>query len=237
MPRLLTAKEIASEALKHIGAYGVNDTGPDPAQLDRALGAFDMLVQELAGSEPILWLRPLEVAITLVDGQAEYDLMTELGGDYPADWIEHPTGAVLVDSNGYRRPVTMIRRDHYLAKQDLTSSGPPSEVYIDRIAPHLTLYTYPVIATSGYTLRLAFQTYANDLLDEKTGAEAHRIPAAWQRWGKLATAYDISAGSVLSLSLAERANILRDAEAAKRDLLAFNNRDRGARGYTKPRDF
>lgn len=237
MPRFATAKHIATEALKHIGAFGVNDLQPDAVQLDRALGAFDALVQEYVGTNEAWWLRPGEVALPLVAGQASYNLKDELGATYPVDWIEHPVGAVLVDPNGNRTPIEIVRRAAYLAQPRLDEVGVPDCVYLDRLVPHLTLYTFPVIGVADYSIRLSFQTYAPTFNDDKTGAEQHGLPPAWERWGKLATAYDISAGSVMTLPLNERAMLLRDADRARLALDSRNNRERARKGHVQPRDF
>lgn len=237
MPRLLTARDIAAEALEEIGAFGVHDREPNAAQLDRAMRAFDALVQELAGTEIVWWLRPGEVAIPLTAGVASYNLRNVLGADYPADGIECPTKAVLVDPGGQRTTLEIIRRDAYYGHQDLTTSGPPCKVHIDRLTPSLTLYTHPVIALPDYAIHLSFQTYAPDLVDEKTGAEAHMLPAAWQRWGRLATAYDISGGRVMALPISDRARLQADAERAREKLMAINNRERAPLRRTRPRDF
>lgn len=237
MPRFVTAARVAAEALEHIGATGLRDTGPDPDMLDRALRAFDSILQEFAGTNEAWWLRPAEVEIPLTADVAEYDLEDTLGSDYPANWIDAPVSAVLIDPNGLRRPIELMRRSKYLAYQDLTTAGAPDGVWIDRTVPHLVMRTYPVIAVSDYSIGLSFQTLSPDIVSDKTGAESHGMPAAWQRWGKLATAYDISGGSVMSLPERERARIEKDALLAKRALLGSNNREHAKRGHTQPRDF
>lgn len=237
MPRFVTAARVAAEALEHIGATGLRDAGPDPDMLDRALRALDSIVQEFAGTNEAWWLRPMEVEVPLTSGTSEYDLEDTLGSDYPADWIDTPISAVLIDPNGYRRSIDLMRRAAYLSNTDLTTAGEPDGVWIDRTVPHLVMRTYPVIAADDYAIALSFQTLAPDIVSDKTGAERHAMPAAWQRWAKLATAYDISGGSVMSLPERERARIERDAMLSKRALLAVANREHAPRGHTQPRDF
>lgn len=237
MPRFATSKEIATKALKHIGAFGVNDLQPDAVQLARALEAFDALVQEYVGTNEAWWLRPGEVGLSLTAAQASYDLMTALGASYPVDWIEHPVGAVLVDPNGNRTPLTIVRRDAYYGLPRLDTAGIPECVYLDRLVPHLTLYTHPVIAVADYTIRLSFQTYAPNSVDERIGAERHGLPPAWERWGSLATAYDISGGSVMNIPIVERQMLKADLREARAALDARNNRERARKGHVQPRDF
>lgn len=237
MPRFATAKQIATKALKRIGAFGVNDLQPDSVQLARALEALDSIVQEYVGTNEAWWLRPGEVALNLTAGQADYNLKDELGTSYPVDWIEHPVGAVLVDPLGNRTPLEIVRRDIYYMLPRLDQTGLPECVYIDRLVPHLTLYTFPVIGVSDYTIRLSFQTYAQNMIDEKTGAEQSGLPPAWERWGSLATAYDISGGDVMTLPLNERAMIRTDMREARAALDARNNRERARKGHVQPRDF
>lgn len=237
MPRLATARDIATEALELIGAYGVNDVGPDPTHVDRALRSFDSIVQELAGTEEVWWLRPGEVSLTLTATIASYNLMTVLGADYPANAIEHLISAKLISPTGTRSDLDIIRRDSYYAKGDLTEAGPPREIYVDRLVPHLTLYTHPVIGVADYSIKLSFQSYAPDIVDEKTGAEMHNLPPAWQRWAKYAVAYDISGGSVMALSRGDRQGLKQDAEAARARLMAVNNRERARKNFVTPRDF
>ena len=184
-----------------------------------------------------LSLFPLLGATTALCAYAAFRLRLNLVIVQVANWIAAPVSAVLIDPNGLRRPIELMRRAKYLAYQDLTTAGAPDGVWIDRTVPHLVMRTYPVIAVSGYSIGLSFQTLSPDIVSDKTGAESHGMPAAWQRWGKLATAYDISGGSVMSLPERERARIEKDALLAKRALLGSNNREHAKRGHTQPRDF
>lgn len=238
MPRLLTAAQIAEEALKKIGAFSPRDEGPDPDEFDRALSAFDLRVQELAGTVRLTWLIPTELTLPLTAGQGEYNLMTALGAAYPPDGIQFPIEAWLeppVPVN--RRPLDIVRRADYYAHSNLAQTGEPAMVYIDRRSPP-TLFIYPVINLAGYSLKLGIQTYAPDLVTGKKGAMPHGLPAAWQRWGIYATASDISDGSVRRLPDNEIAVFERKAARAEAELRAFDNKERfGRKRFVKYRDF
>jgi len=225
--RLLTAAQLAEGALRRIGALGPHDAGADADELDVALHHLDLVVGELAGAMTCTWLVPAELVLPLAAGTRSYDLKVALGADWPENGLQFPLSAWLQDSGGRRRALAIARRRGFLAHADPDEPGEPREVYIDRRHPP-TLATWPVIAQPGSALVLHVQTFASDLR-ESGGNRPHLLPAAWQRWGELATAADIGDGPVRRLQGDALARLRQEREVAKRALAAHQNREHATR--------
>lgn len=238
MPRLLTAQQIAEEALMEIGAFSPKDEGADPDELDRALSALDLICQQHSGVVRTPWLIGTELTVTLTSGQASYNLMTVLGSQYPPDGIQFPIEAWLQPPTPVnRQPLDIVRRADYYAHSDLAQTGEPEMVYIDRKTPP-TLFIWPVISLAGYSIKLSAQTFSPDFIKHKNGEAPHGLPAAWQRWAVLATACDIGRGKVRALPQAELADKRAEAARAYAALMAFNAKERfGKKRFTPYRDF
>ena len=138
--------------------------------------------------------------------------------------------AVVRERQGFGIALHVVQAEHQAAQ-----SGEPSEVYIDRLTPP-TLSTWPVIDQTGYSLLLHYQTYSPDLRDSG-GDLPHGLPAAWQRWAELATAADIGDGPLGRLPGPRLQMLTQKAEAAKRELKAWNNREHTTRRAVAYRDF
>lgn len=239
MPRLLTAAQLAEGALRRIGSLSPRDQ-PDPDEIDIALGCLDLIVGELAGTMTCFWLVPAEFTLPLTADTPSYNLLTALGSSYPEAGLQFPLSAYLlhpVDGDGNQRkvPLPIVRRRTFLEHEQAAQSGEPSEVYIDRLTPP-TLSTWPVIDQTGYSLLLHYQTYSPDLRDSG-GDLPHGLPAAWQRWAELATAADIGDGPLGRLPGPRLQMLTQKAEAAKRELKAWNNREHTTRRAVAYRDF
>jgi hypothetical protein len=237
MPRLLTALQIATEALMEIGAFSTKDVAPDPDELDRALSALDLRVQQETGTMRTYWLIPADFTIPLAAGQASYNLMTVLGAQYPRDGIQFALSASLQPPGGLARiPLDIIRRDDLEALSLPTQPGQPESVYVDRKDPP-TLTITPVINLPGYSVLLTAQVFSTNHTTNK-GAEQHGMPAAWQRWAILATAEDIGAGKVRRLPQIELSDLRARSKEAFEKLAAFSNKERfGRKRFTQYRDF
>lgn len=65
MSRIKTASKLAEFALRHVGAYSINDQGANPVEFDIALFALDAAVAELVGSMRVWWLVPRSATFTI----------------------------------------------------------------------------------------------------------------------------------------------------------------------------
>lgn len=239
MPRLLTASQIATGALRRIGAFAARDEAPDPDELDIALGNLDLIVGEMTGTMTCYWLVPDEFSLPLTAAQRQYDLKVAMGSSYPEDGVQFPLSAWLeYPANGGDRPrrkeLEIIRRRTYLAKPRLDLPGEPEAIYIDR-RDEPKLSTWPVIDLSGYSIVIHYQTYSGNL-HESGGGRPHGLPVAWQRWAELAVAADIGDGPVRRLPQVRLTTLMQKAEAAKRDLRSFNNKEHSTRRAVAYRD-
>src|SRR5258708_3309765 len=139
MSKLRTATELASLALERVGAFPSADSGPDPAQLARALDRLDLNVGELAGTMRCLWLMRKLAVVPITPNLGDFDLITQAAGVIKSDDVQFITDVKLrysttADDTPIRR-VDQRGWDDVQAKTatGVNFSGPPSIVFIDRI--------------------------------------------------------------------------------------------------------
>jgi hypothetical protein len=205
---------IAEAALLRIGSTSWHDQGANGTKLSIALQALDGIVAELAGTERLGWLVPSAASVSLSAGVQEYDLSAVLDPDG-----EFFLRAYRVDGDNLEE-VDLLRRIEWDAIEDrLTRTGQPESLIIQR-SPSSLMSVYP-IPDQAYTLKLTFQTAAPDLT-QSTGTVDHGFPEAWQRYLTLALAADIGAGPVEKLPEQEIDRLLKQADEAKRRLVARN---------------
>lgn len=235
MSQVFTAKKICEEALGAIGAFPVTESAADPEHLRRAMTWLDLLLAQLAGSTRLFALVPATITLTLEAGEDEYNLVETLGTELPTDKIQFPVNAWLEDGSGNRTPLTIHPRDKFEAiKTVTTTTGPPTCIYIDRLAAAPTLFTYPTVDASDTTpwiIKLDVQTYAPNVAPagvtgtQPSGSVLTNFSQAWQRYMIVALAHDLGMGPIYKLSEQRLTRLDTKAKEAKTDLLAFENRE------------
>ena len=228
MAKFYKASKIAELALQRIGAFSVNDTAPDPIEMERALYWMDMAVAEVVETNRCWWLVPVTIVKALTANTVSYDLSDFLGSSYPSDGILFPVSAFLRDSSSHDEPVEIIRREEYEAISKKTESGTTSRIFIDRVTDDQNLYVHPQVTATGYSLGLIAQVYSPSVLAgaKIDGNLAHGFSAGWQRFLVLATAAEIGSGPVRRLPLQEVADIRGQAGASLANLFGYANREK-----------
>lgn len=221
----LTSGQIAEHALRQIGAFATNDTGPDPAQFQVALERLDILVAELSSTETLSWLIETDVRLTLVAGTQDYTLTD----------LEHVTAARF-DRDGALEDIELLRLGVFEALDG--SASDPRYATVLRV-PALTLRVWPepAAAQAGDEIVVTGQAYAPDLVVNH-GLDAHGLPAGWGRYLIYLLAADIGSGPVHMLSTGIIQGFEQRAGALKARLMAYSNRDQLSRPrFTRYRDF
>ena len=223
MSKLLSPRDIATEALRMVREVAPHETGVEGVKLDTALLWLDMAVGELAGSMTCWWLVDETLSITLTADTVTYTLSDETG--YPTDGIQFFRQVQLADSSGREKPLTIIGRQEYDVIADKDLSGIPSKVYVERDSdPKLS--TYKTVGVTGYSLKLNYQKYAADLTAGHGTTNAHGLENAWNRWAIFATAHDIGMGVTRPLPRWKLREIRGERELARTRLSAFQNREK-----------
>lgn len=242
MSKLRTAAQLASLALERVGVFPAADSGPDPAQLSRALDRLDLNVAELAGTMRCLWLMRKLAVVPITPNVGDFDLLTQAAGVIKPEDVQFVTDVKLrysttADDTPIRR-VDQRGWDDVQAKTatGVNFAGPPSVVFIDRIPLFPHVYISPVPAVTGFSLVIALQGYAPDLT-AKDGNVQLAMEAAWERWAEFQTAADIGSGPVVQLAANRIADYRGVAEKAKGKLVAFNAKSGIYPTKTRFRDF
>lgn len=235
MPRLFSARELAESALRKIGAFSINDTAADAAEMSEALKWLDLSVGELTSTFECWWLIEQTITFDLAADTASYVLSSVAGASYPANGIQFVKSAWLRDASGTDSELRMISREEYEAIEDKDASGEPTAIYIDRLRDHAdrNIFVHPVPTTADFEVRIVAQNYAEDQIGQGStgsGRRDHGWPTEWQRFLIYMTAAEIGDGPVRRLPMNEVASFRAVAGAAKAALEPYANREtRGVR--------
>lgn len=220
MSFLFSARQVCEQVLRKIGSYSINDMGADGVELAVALDWLDLNMAQLAGTKELWFLVKGTASIPLTAAQATYDLSDILATD-----SQFPMFAqVETGSNTGRIPLAIVTRQQFEEIPNPTDAGDPDRIHIDRTTVP-TMRVYPVPSLTGRTIKLTYQTFAPDLADKVGGNVAHGLSAAWQRWAILQVSSDVGDGPIRRLQDSKLARWVAEAEAAKLDLLGFENRE------------
>ena len=222
----LSAGRIVEHALRQIGAYSVNDLGPDPSHTQVGLERLDMLVAELASTEDLPWLVTARIPVLLVAGTSVY----------PLTGIEHVTAVHSTRETGRLEPVELIRLSQFLLLD--TGSGDPEYATVTR-DPTLSLNVWPAPAAPqvGITLYVTGQRYAEELLSGK-GRDPHGMPEGWARFLVYMLASDLGSGPIHMLAPGIIQGFEQRAASLKGRLMAHSSRGQlGRPRFTRYRDF
>lgn len=234
MSKILTAREIACEALGAIAAWPVTESAPDGEKVRKALTWLDLLMADLVGTERVFGrAEPATLSMPITNGTQSYDLNDALGGDLPDDRIQYVIGAWLEDGNGNRSEIEIVTKQTFESVSKPTDTGVPTTIHIDRLnSPTLRIYPTPAASdTTAWALKLSVQKFAPNVAPagitgtNLTNSNVHAFGQAWQRYLILQLAHDLGSGPIHKIAETSLNRFAGMAVESKRRLLAFENRE------------
>ncbi len=225
MSSRLSVSEVCETALRKIGSFSINDSAADPEEMKEAAKWLDLVVAEMTETERCTWLIEDTVTVSLVAGQATYNLANAMGTSYPTDGVMWITSVWITDGTSDQE-VEMDRRSDYEEITVKSSTGKPDSIYIDRLSDKdkQSFTVYPVPVDASNSLKLVIQKHAPDLKND-FGKKAHGFHLGWQKWLVLATAAEIGDGPVRRVPSSENDRTRRDAQMSFDKLQASQNRE------------
>lgn len=218
MPTIMSAKTIAENALRIIGAFPASMRQADPGELSNALVWLELVINNQVGIRPMagFWRT---VDIPLEEGIGDY---------FMADYVDlaevqHIFSVNVVDAqNGSVQPVD-IQWENDGIEENLTQRGLPRRAVISKdVKPVLSVYPAPtkVEEDAGYFLRIRIQTYQGAI--DHTGIADNEllIRPSWYLWLIKRLAYETGLGPVRRLAEGELKRLKEDADEIERLLLA-----------------
>lgn len=197
---LRTANELCKRALRLIGAFSINDTAPNPNELNEALHQLDLLMRYLSGTEFLTFLFNTTVSFDLTADEASFDLIDRLGNNLPSTGYSFPLSCMLEDgNNGNRTKLELVGREEFDGLADPDQSGTPCIAHIDRSEDDPQMRVWPVPAVSTFDVYLTFTTFAPDLRPDSTkssGNVSTGLRQAWELWAVEKTAWACGRGPV-----------------------------------------
>lgn len=226
MPTIKTARTIAENALKTIGAFPASQSSPDEGELKDTLDWLEMILSYQLGIRPVAgyWQT---VEIPLEAGIGEYQINNYIDEAEAS----HIFSAFIVDNNGNTDPVAFIY-NHDAAAENLQDTGEPDRMTVTK-DHNMKLKLYPTPTQTqedqGLFLRLRFQTY-NDTIDKAGNADEDiKLRPSWYLWLIKRLSYEIGSGPVRRLTETELKRIEDDCEKLEHQLLARDGQ------YTSPK--
>lgn len=225
MPTIKTAKKIAEDALKTIGAFPASMSAPDPGELRDTLNWLEMILNNQSGIRPLAGFWDT-IEIPLEAGIGDYDL-----SDYANDsGVCDVFSVCLVDSLGNTDPLDFEYENNALL-ENLTQTGCPSRATVTKDRESvLKVYPTPTQTEedSGLVLRLRIQTYHNPIDPTGVADVDLLLRPSWYLWITKRTAYEIGCGPVRRLAESELQRLEKDAEKLEDGLLARDGKERGS---------
>ena len=157
--------EIVEEAYERIGLQNVSGY-----QLKTARRSLNILFQEW-GNRGLHYWQIANNDITLVDGQAVYTMFRSTGdgtSDATAVYgVDDILEAVYRNSSNVDTPLTKINRSTYQALSNKTSTGTPTQYYVQRFIDKvtITLYLTPGSSEAGNKLNYYYVKKIQDVGD------------------------------------------------------------------------
>jgi hypothetical protein len=217
LPTFMTAKQIAENALKIIGAFPSTMTQADAGDLSTALTWLEMIMNTQAGIRPMAGFWDI-LEIPLQADIGDYNL-TDYGGDA---FIQEVFSASLVDSSGNTTPLELVFESDAVI-ENLSERGPPSRAIVTRdILPVMKLYPAPAQSNedAGQIVRVRYQSYHSAINPSGTGQVDVKLRPAWYMWAIKKLAYELGCGPVRRLPEGELQRLDKDSLVLEMDLMA-----------------
>jgi hypothetical protein len=157
--------EIIEEAYERIGMQGVSGN-----QLRQARRSLNIMFQEW-GNRGLHYWEVANNSITLVADQAEYTMFRSTGDGTSSTTavygVDDVLEAVYRNSSSVDSPLTKINRSTYQALSNKTSTGTPSQYFVQRFIDKvtITLYLTPGSSEAGNTINYYYVKRIQDVGD------------------------------------------------------------------------
>ena len=157
--------EIIEEAYERIGMQGVSGN-----QLRMARRSLNIMFQEW-GNRGLHYWEVANNSITLVADQAEYTMFRSTGDGTSSTTavygVDDVLEAVYRNSSSVDSPLTKINRSTYQALSNKTSTGTPSQYFVQRFIDKvtITLYLTPGSSEAGNTINYYYVKRIQDVGD------------------------------------------------------------------------
>jgi hypothetical protein len=232
-----SANTIVERALRTIGAFSINDEGPDPAHVEEAHFWLDMQVSQLAASVDCMWLIPASIPVGLQTGLVEYRLDKFLGSNKPPNnEIQFIHQIHLRDDGGNDVPLDALTRAQYDSIPDKDEGGSPSHYYVRREGGFIYLLFWPVIQDDDHQAIVTHQMFSPDVSDADEQV-ALGLTAAWNLWAVYQLAVHLGNGAIHTVPDHESARHQAQAKEGMDALKAFENREQKRHRQTAYVDF
>ena len=157
--------EIIEEAYERIGMQGVSGN-----QLRQARRSLNIMFQEW-GNRGLHYWEVANNSITLVNGQAVYTMFRSTGDGTSSTTavygVDDVLEAVYRNSSSVDSPLTKINRSTYQALSNKTSTGQPSQYFVQRFIDKvtITLYLTPGSSEAGNFINYYYVKRIQDVGD------------------------------------------------------------------------
>ena len=221
MPTFQTAKKVAENALRTIGAFPASQSQADASELRIALEWLEMILNMQSG------IRPLAGFWDIIDIPLEAGVGDYLLSDYIDDGVQEIFSVSVVSSSGAVSPVDMLFESE-AALENLAQTGHTCRAVVTKDAdPYLKIYPKPVQLNvdAGEILRVRFQTYHSTIDPTGVADTDINLRPAWYLWITKRLSFEIGSGPVRKLGERELGQLESAADRMENQLLARDGKN------------
>ncbi len=217
MPTILTAKQVAENALKTIGAFPNTQTQADAGDLRTTLMWLEMILNTFSGYRPVasMW-RTIDIPVE--EGIGDYLL-----SDYDDDaGTQHVFSVSMVDQMGNVDPLEIVYESKALEENLVNVSTPSRAMATRTVDPVLRVFPAPAAqhVQAGKVFRVRIQTFHTKIESQGNGDTELLLRPSWYLWLTKKLSYEIGGGPVRRLPDYELKRFEMDADKLENLLLS-----------------
>lgn len=226
MAKLFSAREIATLAMRKIGAVNKLDTAAPEGQLQVALNYLDTLLAEKAGTTRVWALVPQQLTFSYTASASSVNITSLLGDGGQLDTFRHA-----YDNDTDEEIGLMTRAEFEQHNESDSSPFSGSALYIASDGDDTyTAYLRP-IPTVAKTIRITGQRFSTSVAASTSSSNlAHGFERAWQRWMINALSTEIGDGPLARLP---EERLLRFERLATSSWDTLTTRRNGQKSYAR----
>ena len=174
----ITRDDIIKAALRSLGVIAVGET-PQNEDYTNCAFALNLILKSLAAQGYLLWCY-VHTTVPLTSGTASYTIGP--AGTTPDVTANRP---IRIAYAYVRNPqnidilLTQYSKSDYDDIPNKTAEGQPTTFYYDPTLDKGTLYTWPVIGESGYSVIVAVQRQVEDIAAGTSSTQNFDLPQEW----------------------------------------------------------
>lgn len=168
--------DVINAALRSLGVIGTGET-PITEDYTNCAFALNLILKSLAAQGYLLWCY-VRTTVPLTSGTASYTIGPS-GATVTANRPIRIAYAYVRNPQNIDILLTQVSKSDYDDIPNKTAAGQPTTFYYDPTLDNGTLYTWPVINATGYSVVVAVQRQVEDIASGASSTQNFDLPQEW----------------------------------------------------------